>query len=95
LSISPTCDEHYLCNFPFSKKIQSQTLIGEKLRKVLAYEKAACKMLVKLKSSQFKALTFCEQLLRQFLFAKKIQSQIIIGEKVRKTLLHQKAAHKM
>jgi len=32
----------------FHQNLQSQTVIREKLRKTLQYEKAACKMLVKL-----------------------------------------------
>jgi len=36
------------CQYSFAKKSQSQTVIREKLRKTLLYEKAALKMFVKL-----------------------------------------------
>jgi hypothetical protein len=39
--------------------------------------------------------TFYEQLLRQNPFAKKLQTQIVSTEKLRKKLLHEKAARKI
>jgi hypothetical protein len=39
--------------------------------------------------------TIYEQLLRQYFFAKKLQSQIVTREKLHKTLLNKKVEHKM
>jgi hypothetical protein len=47
-SISPTFYEHLLHQNPFTKKLQTQIVSTHKLRKKLSYEKAACKILVKL-----------------------------------------------
>ncbi len=52
LFISPKFYEQLLHLFPFAKKLQSQTVIREKLRKALSYKKAALKMLVKLKPAR-------------------------------------------
>ena len=38
----------FFCLFPFAKKLYTQTVSTEKLRKTLSYEKASLKMLVKL-----------------------------------------------
>jgi hypothetical protein len=40
--------EQLLRQFPFFKKLQTQTVSTEKLQKINLYEKAACKMFVKL-----------------------------------------------
>jgi hypothetical protein len=48
VSISPTFYEQLLRQNPFAKKIQTQIVSTYKVRKELWYEKAACKMLVKL-----------------------------------------------
>ncbi len=48
-SISPTFYENLLLWFPCAKKLQSQNVNREKVRKTLVWGKAACKMLVKLK----------------------------------------------
>jgi len=37
-----------LCRYSFNKKLQSQTVIREKLRKAPSYKKGMCKMIVKL-----------------------------------------------
>ena len=47
-SISPTIYKQLLRQFPFPKKLQTQTVSTEKLQKALLYKKAACKMMVKL-----------------------------------------------
>jgi len=39
--------------------------------------------------------TFYKQLLRQYSFAKKLQNQTVIREKLLKALLREKGAHKM
>ncbi len=48
LSISPTFYEQPLRQNPFAKKLQTQTVSTQKLRKKLWYKKAARKILVKL-----------------------------------------------
>ena len=48
VTISPTFSEKLLSQFSFSKSVQSLNVSTEKLLKRLSYEKAACKMLVKL-----------------------------------------------
>ena len=48
MSISPTLYKLLLHQFPFAKKLQTQTVSKEKLHKTLSYKKAACKMLLKL-----------------------------------------------
>jgi len=50
------------------------------------------KLLVNLQSISPKIY---EQLLRRYSFAKKLQSQTVIREKLRKTLLYEKSAHKI
>jgi hypothetical protein len=47
-SISPTLNKQLLRKYSFVKKLQSQTVIREKLHKALSYKKAAREMLVKL-----------------------------------------------
>jgi len=47
-SVSSTFNEQLLQAYSFANKLQSQTLIREKLRKLHSYKKGACKMLVKL-----------------------------------------------
>jgi len=47
-SISPTFYEQLLHQYSKAKKLQSQTVIREKLLKTLSYKKAVRKMLVKL-----------------------------------------------
>ncbi len=46
--VSPTFYKQLLCWFPFTQKLQTQTVSTEKLQKILLYKKAAPKMLVKL-----------------------------------------------
>jgi len=46
---APTFYKQLFHQYSFAKRLQSQTLIREKLRKTLSYEKPAIKMLVKLK----------------------------------------------
>jgi hypothetical protein len=48
LSISPTFYEQLLRQNPFAKKLQTQIVSTEKVCKEFWYEKAACKILVKL-----------------------------------------------
>jgi hypothetical protein len=48
VSISPTFYEQLLRQDPFAKKLQTQIVSTQKLRKELWYEKAAHKILVKL-----------------------------------------------
>ncbi len=48
VSILPTFYEQLLHQNPLAKKLQTQIVSIEKLRKKLSYEKAACKLLVKL-----------------------------------------------
>ena len=48
VSISPTFYEQLLRQNPFTKKLQIQIVSTQKLRKILSYEKAARKILVKL-----------------------------------------------
>jgi hypothetical protein len=48
VSISPTFYEQLLRQNPFAKKLQTQIVSTLKVRKELWYEKAACKILVKL-----------------------------------------------
>jgi hypothetical protein len=48
VSISPTFYEQLLCQNPFAKKLQTQIVCAQKLRKKLSYEKASRKVLVKL-----------------------------------------------
>jgi hypothetical protein len=48
VSISPTIYEQLLRHNPFTKKLQTQIVSTKKLRKMLLYEKAARKILVKL-----------------------------------------------
>jgi hypothetical protein len=48
VSISPTFDEQLLRPNPFAKKLQTQIVSTQKLRKKHLYEKAARKILVKL-----------------------------------------------
>ena len=48
VSISPTIYKQLLRQFPFIKKLHTQTISTEKLLKELLYEKAARKLLVKL-----------------------------------------------
>jgi hypothetical protein len=48
VSISPTFYEQLLHQNPCAKKLQTQIVSTPKLRKKLMYEKAACKILVKL-----------------------------------------------
>jgi hypothetical protein len=48
VSISPTFYGQLLCQNPFAKKLQTQIVSTEKLGKKLSYEKAVCKILVKL-----------------------------------------------
>jgi hypothetical protein len=47
-SISPKFYKHLLRSHSFAKKLQSQSAFREKLCETHSYEKAACKMLVKL-----------------------------------------------
>jgi hypothetical protein len=47
-SISPTFYGELLHQYFFAKKLQSQTVIREKLHKALSYEKFVLKMLIKL-----------------------------------------------
>jgi hypothetical protein len=47
VSISPTSYEQLLHQNPFRKKLQTQIVSAQKLRKKLSHEKAAHKMLVK------------------------------------------------
>jgi hypothetical protein len=47
VSISPTFYEQLLHQNPFAKKLQTQIVSTYKLRKILSYEKAAHKILVK------------------------------------------------
>ncbi len=48
LSISPTFYEQLLRQNPFAKKLQTQIVSTLNLHRKLSYEKAACKILVKL-----------------------------------------------
>ncbi len=48
VSISPTFYEQLLHQNPFTKKLQTQIVSTQKVRKELWYEKAVCKILVKL-----------------------------------------------
>jgi hypothetical protein len=48
VSISPTFYEQLLCQNPFAKKLPTQMVSTLKVCKELWYEKAACKILVKL-----------------------------------------------
>jgi hypothetical protein len=48
VSISPTFYEQLLHQNPFAKKLQTQIVSTLKVQKELWYEKAACKILVKL-----------------------------------------------
>jgi len=48
VSISPTFYEQLLRQNPFAKKLQTQSVITKKVRNELWYERAACKILVKL-----------------------------------------------
>jgi len=47
-SILSTFYKLLLRQYSFAKKIQSQTVIREKMRKTLSYKKVGCKMLLKL-----------------------------------------------
>jgi hypothetical protein len=42
----------FFCQYPFAKKLQSQNVTREKLRKALSYKKCAHKMLMKLTRGQ-------------------------------------------
>ncbi len=48
MSISPTFYEQLLRQNPFAKKLQTQIVSTQKLRKKLSYEKAGRKMIMKL-----------------------------------------------
>jgi hypothetical protein len=48
VSISPTFYKQLLFQNPFAKKLHTQIVSTEKLHKKLSYEKAPCKILVKL-----------------------------------------------
>jgi hypothetical protein len=48
VSISPTFYEQLLRQNPFARKLQTQIVNTQKLSKKLSYEKAACKILMKL-----------------------------------------------
>ena len=58
MSISPTFYEQLLRQNSFDKKLQTQFLSTEKMRKKLSYEKAARKILVKLTPGQKGKLSF-------------------------------------
>ena len=51
MSISSTFYSQLFCQFPFAKKLQTQTINTEKFQKTLLCEKTALKMLVKLTPS--------------------------------------------
>jgi hypothetical protein len=51
VSISPTFYEQLLCQNPFAKKLQTQIVSTQKLRKKLLYKKAARKILVEWNST--------------------------------------------
>jgi hypothetical protein len=48
VSISPTFYEQLWHQNPFTKKLQAKIVSASKLHKKLSYEKAACKILLKL-----------------------------------------------
>ncbi len=58
MSISPTFYEQLLRLNPFAKKLQTQIVSTEKLRKKLTYAKAARKILVKLTPGENVLKTF-------------------------------------
>jgi len=51
--ISSTFYSRFFCRYLFAQKSQSQTVIREKLRNLLSYEKGASKMLMKLTLDHF------------------------------------------
>jgi len=85
----------HLPQYYFAKKLQSSTVIREKLSKALLYKKAAHKMLVTLKPVVNFINILQTAFLPIFFCPKKLQSHTVSKEKLRKALLYKKAACKM
>ncbi len=72
-----------------------QKITNLNYKQIKAAQKAACKILVKLSPRGQFHQHFTKKNVDQYLFAKKSQSQNVTKEKLHKTVLNEKFAHKM